>query len=524
MALRTLMSKEWVPSPRTNLSPRTARRPRDERARVPKSPHRGRPPPIQLLAPPLSSNDNNKHKPIPPRDPDIVDLAPPSTWPRRLRLQPPPVPPKQAPLLTRKKNTPSLYSRHSTAAQSEISFGILDYYTRDPSPLQSPELPPPPPPPPSVIKVEGVMNRPGLGKFDFELVPCTPSKSGVRDVGRKPLPISKGEDDAVAGAVVEDTPVKATSNGGKGGMGSTVAGEIEVEQPTHVNITPPTRKAPDVPPHKRTYSLFPAAAIKEKTPSPPTTEIIHSTLPISPAASPTNKPAMHYHQKPASSYRPRKESLTGSVRSRKDSFTSLRSSRRIIPLRVLSSTSSTGSASRSYRTFSTTSTSASTASPSERGGGGGGRGSDVKGEIYRSRWSDDTITSPTAATTPGPRTSFGSLLRDFSGGGGGGGGSSRRSESGQYPACFFEVDEEEEEGGDEGVPLRRKLRDWKGSGSGSGSVTVRETRRCSKGRFDEPLGFGERVRRFVLCGGCAGGDRGGGGGRRAKARGRAGTV
>ncbi|KAK3670707.1 hypothetical protein LTR78_009399 [Recurvomyces mirabilis] len=315
MALRTLVPEEWVPLPRTNISTRTARQPRDERARVPKSPHRGRPPPIKLLAPPPSSNDNNKQETISPRDPEIVDLAPPTTWPRRLQL--PPVPPKQAPLLTR-MNTPSLYSRHSTAGQSEISFGILDYYTRDPSPLQSPELPPPPltPTPAPALKTERAVDRRGLEKFDFELVPCTPSVSELRDIGRKPLPISKGEEeDAVVGAVVEETPVKGTLSGCGEEVESSVAGaKVGVEQPALVNLTPPTRKAPDIPPHKRTYSLFPAAAVKE-TPSPQTMDIPSpsSILLVSPAESPTNKIiAQHHHQQPASSYRRRKESLTGS--------------------------------------------------------------------------------------------------------------------------------------------------------------------------------------------------------------------
>jgi Wiskott-Aldrich syndrome protein len=83
------------------------------------------------------------------------------------------------------------------------------------------------------------------------------------------------------------------------------------------------------------------------------------------------------------------------------------------------------------------------------------------------------------ATTPGPRTSFGSLLgRD----------------SLQYPACFFEDDD------DEAVPLRRKF-PWKRSTS-----LNQEQRARREQASDERRSVSARLRSTMLCAGCCGGE------------------
>ncbi|KAK5728047.1 hypothetical protein LTR17_012244 [Elasticomyces elasticus] len=434
MALRRALPEEWVPSPTTKIHTRPAWQPRDECARLPKSVlNRGRPAPSRLLtppealsvaSPPLPFKDVYSARYGTPQDPEIVDLAVPSTWPRRgAPLGPPP---KQAPPSIRIAS-PSLHSRCSTSRRSEVSFGILDYYTREPSPLPSPDFPPPPPP-----KVD-----PAMEKFDFQLVTSTPK-----------VPAStrpRGQSETQAGAQ-EPAPLVDVSL---------------ASQPAHSA------------PHKRAYSLFPV--VKDT----PNMAVKITALPSSPATASPTAPSIT-HQPPDPSYRPRKVSLSGSVRSRKDSFTSFRSNRRI-PLRILSSNSSTPSA--PGRLDSRTTSTSTTSPPIER----------LKG--HNSRWSDEsTIMSPTAAITPnGPRTSFGSLLlNDIPG---------RRSSSGQYPACFFEDDE------DESAPLRKKF----GWSRRSTSLTVKEIpqtkHKHGSGRFDDRPSFGHCLKRIVLCSGCTGSKR-----------------
>ncbi|KAK3074900.1 hypothetical protein LTR53_002290 [Teratosphaeriaceae sp. CCFEE 6253] len=450
MAMRRAIPEEWIPSPTTKICTRSTREPREERARLPKSViSRDRPALIRLLSPPDSSSIASPPLPFKdtptteygkPREPEIVDLAVSSTW---LRRGPPAgPPPKRAPVPPIRIASPSVHSRYSTAGQSEISFGILDYYTREPSPLPSPDLPGPPPPP----KVDAAMKH-----FDFQLAPTQP---GPQKTAQQDRIIVDPNNEAKAGAQEEtrlvDIPLITHS-----------------EQPL---------RSPPAATHKRTYSLFPVT--KETSP----TAAKSTASPQSPTmASPTGTISSSFtHQAPDPSYRPRKQSLSSSIRSRKDSFTSFRSNRRI-PLRILSSASSTPSA--TARTASI-----STASPPERLLG------------HHSRWSDEsTILSPTAAATPnGLRTSFGSLLNEVERTG-------RRSESGmyhhQYPACFFEDDE------DESAPLRKKF----GWARRSTSLTVKELTpltktggRVGRGRFDERAGWGEQLRRVMLCGGCGG--------------------
>ena len=217
----------------------------------------------------------------------------------------------------------------------------------------------------------------------------------------------------------------------------------EQHQSTAQQSTTPSRPPRPEAGSKNAYSLFP--------------KVSSTTTPIKPVAeTPTTTPT-HTIKIVESSYRPRKESLSSSVRSRKDSFTSFCGSTRRIPMRILSSakTNSTGS--------------------------GSGSGS-VTSPQQQSRWSTSSspITSPLAATTPGPRTSFGSLLERDSGG---------------YPACFFEDDDDE----DEAVPLRRKFGGWKRSAS----LTL-EQKAARAERFGERESFGRRVGKVLLCWGCCG--------------------
>ncbi|KAK3049064.1 hypothetical protein LTR09_009718 [Extremus antarcticus] len=204
------------------------------------------------------------------------------------------------------------------------------------------------------------------------------------------------------------------------------------EQPS-LTTTPPQPKAKfDA---KSTYKLFPV--VKEITGAgdDPQTPPAHGHITVSPQIHPA--------------YRPRKESMSGSIRSRKDSGTSFSGTRRI-PMRIIS-----GSTAPSKGRSSTSNSPSNGSTP------------------WQSRWSDETITSPLVATTPGPRTSFGSLLR---------------TSNSQYPACFFEDDED-----DESAPLRRKLR-WKRSGNAT------EIRTAKAGRFDDRNSFGRKVKRLLLCG------------------------
>ena len=405
MATRRLRPEDWAPVPQTRIHTRRAGEPRDERVRIPKSKQRVRPTPINISpgkpspipnAPPTSPRDSGDGFES-PREPEIVDLAAPNTWPRRGPLA-------QRPF-SRRMASPSTASQYS-ARQSEISFGILDYYTRDPSPLNSPKLLPPTPKLDLLPQIETRVVDPAIEKFDFGLPPPSPSP--------QPQPQPCNHDGFQQ--ILPDTTAGAESN---------------CDDPLPPN-TAPTQPRPE---RKAIYTLFPT--VKDTTPpsKPPARPDPQTPQHSTPRSNITSIPS---HQQPDPSYRPRKESLSSSVRSRKDSFTSFCATRRI-PMRILSSSSPTA----------------------------------------RSRWSDDTIASPTAATTPGPRTSFGSLLE---------------RDSAQYPACFFEDDDDD----DEGVPLRKKFA-W------TRSVSLTQERQGRKARrFDERGGFGRRVVGVLLCGGCCG--------------------
>lgn len=292
----------------------------------------------------------------------------------------------------------SVYSER----QSEMSFGILDYYAREASPPPTPKLD-------LVPRIGTPVTDPGLGKFDFGL------GLGLRGlVKEKPADKEASRDGLRA---VENLVTDALA-------GAQKEGPLSPERSSPPGM--PAKKTPnsEPPPAKKTYSLFP----KDSTPPSRPSITLASERDSSP---PHQRISMvPSHQQPDPSYRPRKESVTSSLRSRKDSFTSYRPPPQTqrIPLRILSAGSSTYS-------YATPRSSAATTN----------RPSISPPDSAASRWSEDTITSPTTAVAPGggPRTSFGSLLGAVRSGEG--------RDSGQYPACFFEDDD------DEVVPLRRKL-------------------------------------------------------------------
>ncbi|SMY30027.1 unnamed protein product [Zymoseptoria tritici ST99CH_1A5] len=312
-----------------------------------------------------------------------------------------------APTWLRRNDSPArgISTRSQTSGgggrQSEIS--LIECYLRDPSPaMKSPEMLPPTPELDVAIK-----------KFDFEL-PDTPSPS---------MPKEK-DSDTISGAERKDSAVASMS-------------------PSEAEVAP-----------TQGYSLFPAA---QQVPiiqhvRPPARQPAVTTVDPSIFRDITPRSSLPSHPQPGQSYRPRKESLSSSARSRADSINSFRRDRsgQLIPLRILSG----GSMGSNARTVSSSTTMMNHSSPS-------------------SRWSDDTITSPTVTSMPGPRASFTSLLRQ---------------DSAQYPDCFFEDD-------DESAALSKKFRAWKRSTGG-------ESRR-SKGMFDEPESFGRRFARAMMCG-CGG--------------------
>ncbi|KXT13596.1 hypothetical protein AC579_8496 [Pseudocercospora musae] len=188
-----------------------------------------------------------------------------------------------------------------------------------------------------------------------------------------------------------------------------------------IPISPPSAVRPSAT-FTRGYSLFPV--IKQVTPPGRHPEITHVPPITLRDMTPTRIKSTPSHPKLDPIHRPRKESICSSIRTRNDSINSCRAKQKYaMPLRIVSSDSTTSTPHRRVISSST-----ATASPPQ------------------SRWSDDTIASPSLAPTPGPRTSFGSLLR---------------RDSQQYPACFFEDDDDDDDNGEE-APLRKKW-GWKKS-------------------------------------------------------------
>ena len=409
MATRRLHPEHWSSSP-TRIQTRSSKEPRDERPLFPKGEGRKRPAPMCLNpgdpSPVLNSSPtipvtptelDMLHESLP--QPEIVDVAPPNTWPRHS--------------YTRKRTgmeqlaPPSRASQWS-ACQSEVSlgFGVLDYYLRDPSIDY----------PPSTPRLDTPIIDPGLEKFDFGL-PLRHNTPSPRIAFERRL----------QGATPPIRP------------GAEVTDHFETI-PTPLQATKPQ------PQTKNSYRLFPVM----KDTSPPRDSSVAMDSPYPRHCTPTSNIALSSNGQPDPSYRPRRESQSSSVRSRKDSFIALTGTKRI-PLRMLSD----GSAIRSKR--SPGSGSSTTTSPP------GG-----------SRWSEDTITSPIVATTPGPRRSFGPLLNHS---------------SSEYPDDFFESD-------DEAAPLRRKFT-WKRSAS----LTQEQRARKQVLSGDDPR-WRTRFQRIMLCVGC----------------------
>nr|OQO20579.1 hypothetical protein B0A51_10026 [Rachicladosporium sp. CCFEE 5018] len=453
MATRRVKAEDWAPVMQTRIKIRASppKGPREEGLMLPKPVINRRPTPLDIeLAQTRSPARKLVTTLISPmadpegvRDAEVFDFAADKAWHQQDALGTLTV--RRS--LSGRRACPSVASR-----RSEMSFGILDYYIRDVSPLQSPEL--------HVTKTPVL--DPAIDKFEFGLAEPKLESAVSIDVTD------------VQGGAEHDIPLLPLS-------------------------PPPPPPASVVrPQHKKTYSLFPAVN-ESSPPSHRLAQIINDSLtdsqqpqdplgdtraspsqrfpsqvlakldgtpsrrraqtvstPSPPETARTSRVTSLGTPRPfATYYRHRKESLVASVRGRKDSCASQTNSR-LIPLRILSLSST---ASRPSRSSASTST-LTGGSPNTQ-----------------SRWSEDTITSPVAVTTPRIRTSFGSLMgRDSS----------------QYPACFFEDD-------NESVPLRRKFR-WQrvGSLTKEGSLG-----RQGRGRFDDKIGFGERVGRRMLCG-CSG--------------------
>lgn len=345
------------------------------------------------------------------REPEIVDLASSSRpWMARREVcalsYPPPSPPKPKRSV---RGLPSVASR-----QSQMSFGILDYYIHDPSPLPSPDLPT------NAKKVD-----PATERFDFGLrrasVQTPETQSGAEEemqlIPLSPRPFEEEK--------MEPEPPQAKKY-------SLFPAVKEVTPSTHrlaqvINESPhqPTETTPYRQQEPTWRPRLLSGAKLTNTPTPILTR--HRTDTIS-SSTQTTSPPTPTTTIPSPSYHPRNPSLSFSTTSRLPSTSISSGSRssnstrdsRHIPLRILSSSSS--------GTTNTTSRSSISTSP----------GSTIvsKQRPLLSRWSEDTaLASPTtAAAVLGCRESFGSL---------------GCGESGAYPACFFEDDEDV-------LPLRRR--------------------------------------------------------------------
>ena len=383
-----------------------------------------------------------------PRAPEIVDVASLHARGGSRRGLPHPRAPA-GPTTTTTKLVPP-----SPSMQSEKSFGILDYYMRKPSPLQIVHGPITT----STPAVGATQQKlptpttldPAIDKFDFGLkLPSTPTS----EAPPPPPKDAKYERAAKAGA---QQPRRA--------------GRTDSAPPLPPPLPPPP-SGPSRAQHNRSYSLFPSNSLQNAKLYPAASDLKHITA--HPGQYSSNAPpAIPLHPAPDPSYRPRKESLSSSIRSRKDSVLSSRGGASVgsgsgggkrIRMRMLScstndslvSSSSAGSASVSpeqqpqwHR-------------PRHHGG----------------RWSDETITSPRGAAA----MTLGSVAMGENG--------AAERDMGGYPACFFEDDDESEFGGGERMPLRRKL----GWSRGDDGATTGE---------EDARGWGWRVWGRVFCGLC----------------------
>lgn len=394
------------------------------------------------------------------RDPEIVDLAGAPTnarnWATRRKTcppcpprQPPPVPPKP-----RRVPPPSVASR-----QSEMSFGILDYYIHDPSPAQSPSLP--------CAGTTPVVGDTAINRFDFglerrrdpmstsndanpgadddemQLIPLSPRPFEEHKTETPPTTNKKKKQYSLFPAVQEVTP---SSNR----LARVIKESPMNDHPQRAEETPCHQQEPNWRP--RLLSGAKMTQVNSTTNIPTTrhrTDTISSSSPTAVTfPSPTTtipSPSYHPHKSSRSfSINMNPNNITtrlpsGSISSgsgRGSSTTTATGRTRInsnphhIPLRILSSSSTATTATANTTSRSSTSTSS---------------GSTLAGQQkpLLSRWSEDTaLASPTTAahalaTTgaggAGCRASFGSLLA--------GDGGLRTGEV--YPDCFFEDDDED---------------------------------------------------------------------------------
>lgn len=347
------------------------------------------------------------------RDPEIVDLAPSSRPWMMTRHEicapphPPPPPPKPKRSL---RGVPSVASR-----QSEMSFGILDYYIHDPSPLHSPALP---------TESKPAVD-PAIERFDFGLqrasVETSETTSGADDemqlipLSPRPFEEEKSETGAPQAKKYSLFPAvkEATPSAHR-------LAQVINDSPTDSRQSTDTMSGGRRDSSWRPRLLSGAKLTNTPTPTRRRADTISSSTQVTPT---TTMPSPSYHPRnPSLSFCNTSRMPSTSISS--GSGSSTRDSRRI-PLRILSSSSSA-----TTNTFNTTSRSSISTSP----------GSTIAGQQkpLLSRWSEDTaLASPTtAAAVLGCRTSFGSLI----------GGEFHGGET--YPACFFEDDED--------VPLRRR--------------------------------------------------------------------
>lgn len=388
------------------------------------------------------------------REPEIVDLAAPTplrSWTRRPPARhappPPPVPPERMPSW-RKRGVPDTASR-----QSEMSFGVLDYYIHG-AESKSPEMQSNP----GATTIRAV--APARDRFDFGL-------DGAKRE-RTPPPRRREVDVRSGAEQSEEEEMRLVPLSPR---------PFNEEEEKHVVFSHPNQ--PVEIQHQKTYSLFPA--VKDTKPSTVNRLVqVYNT----PAGFETPgiraKPTGHHYPPPKllpgaeinsnnpasktpSTTRHRCETtttfpspttitsipgtsppttLSSPTYNPKPPFPN--STTRLIPLRILSTsststthtslTATTTSRSSTSTSNSPSSSSTSTQKPLLSGASHGSRGS-------HSRWSEDTtLARPTTAAAVlcggAGRSSWGSLLGGSSPGLGGVGG-------GVYPDCFFEDDEEE---------------------------------------------------------------------------------
>jgi hypothetical protein len=306
-----------------------------------------------------------------------------------------------------------------------MSFGILDYYIEDPSPLQNLDLP-------TEIKPEV---DPAIERFDFSLRKGSAGRpqaessaeDEMQSIPLSPRPFKEEKSEPGRPQAKKYSLFPAV----KGVMPSAHRlAQVINDSPMDSHQTTETTSGDQQTANWRPRLLSGAKLNSTQTPTPirPRADTVSSSTPV------TSPPTTTFTI-PSPSYHPRNASLSFSNTFRlpstnisSASVSSTRGSHRI-PLRIFSTNSTA--------TVNTTSHSSISTSPASTIAG--------QQKSLLSRWSEDTAlaSSTTTAIVLGCRSSFGSLMP----------GDIRSGEA--YPACFFEDDED--------VPLRsRKVRSGKG--------------------------------------------------------------